>query len=303
MPSGPRNPGENSPGLTPYLAAPPGPGFGSYFDSANSTPNANIPQANSYEQGQFSPAQEHAIMSVNHGVDEFGVGSSSMAPLSPRLGISTGAGGGKFATFPIKPSNRTGIQLRDEAPPSLGHTTRNPSLSFSSQIAEALNVPGKPSYGNMDAVNQNNARVFEDFSNSTEPPGFDDPVPIYQATTPSIYGTPPAGPPNPAPTLMNPWNDDGSEVHNGETPPRTSVDESGDTQLAYMSSTSDLSHRAQDRHGRFSAMNDVEQVKYRSSEDGSGRKHEVPTGNAPEVDEGMIDLPNMRDPILTMLII
>jgi hypothetical protein len=66
--------------------------------------------------------------------------------------------------------------------------------------------------------------------------------------------------------MMNPWTEEPEEEESNhvnhrelETPPRTSADGASDIHLAYMSSTSDISHRAADRHVRFGAVSDVDQ--------------------------------------------
>lgn len=288
MTSGPRNPGEGPPESPSYLPALPGPNFGGYYDTANSNSNFPVPQSSPYESSQPSPAQAYAAASVNRSVDDFGVGSSStMGPFSPRLGLGSGAGGGKFATFPVKGSSRPGVQLRDEAPPSLEQPSqRRPSLSFSLQVAEALNSSGNASYSSTNAENQNRADGSGGNNNLTDrAPGLDEPVPVYEAIASIHYGTPPA------PTLANPWDDSVGEDNTAEAPPRTSVDESAEIHLAYMSSVSDISHRAADKHAGFGATNDIDHSAEGRNEynEGGNREDEAATATSPDAEEGLVD--------------
>jgi hypothetical protein len=291
MPTGPMNPGDISPsGSTSYQGAPQ---FDPYNDS--SMQNSNISQPGIYDPGQPSPIQAfpsspYQSYTYDRHVDEFGVGSSSSAPLSPRLGA--GPGGGKFATFPVKAVNRPGPNFRDDTTPSLGpRINRAPSLSFSSQVEQAL--------------------VNSPTTSSFNPPkrggtGFDDPVPVYETVPSPTYPTPPNPPPgaaaDPPPahqdsTMVNPWSEEPEteENHNNhgehETPPGTSGDEAGDVHLAYTSSASDVSHRATDRRVRFGAVNDVDQEmeeRRRQSEDESAHDDLATITSMDGPDEGSV---------------
>jgi hypothetical protein len=294
MPAGPMSPGDISPsGSTSYQGA-------SQFDSYNdsSMQNNGISQPGAYDSSQPSPIQafpsnSYQNYTYDRSVDEFGVGSSSSAPLSPRLGA--GPGGGRFATFPVKAVNRTRPNFRDDTTPSLApHINRAPSVSFSSQVEQALtNSPTTSTYN---------------------PPkrggtGFDDPVPVYEATPSPTYPTPPGPPPgaisDPLPahqdeSMVNPWSEEPEteETHNNhgehETPPGTSGDETGDVHLAYMSSASDVSHRPTDRRVRFGVVNDVDQEmeeRRRQSEDESGHDDLATITSMDAPDEGSIFYP------------
>lgn len=268
MPTGPMNPGDTSPsGSNSYSR------FDPYND--NSMHNTNISQPGMSGQSspiQVFPSNPHQSYTYDRNVDEFGAGSSSSAPLSPRLGA--GPGGGKFATFPVKAVNRPGPNFRDDTTPSLNpHINRAPSLSFSSQVEQAL--------------------VDSPTTSGLNPPkrggnGFDDPVPVYEAVPSPTYPTPPGPPPGAAAepplthldgAMVNPWSEEPEteDNHNDhgehETPPGTSGDEAGDVHLAYASSTSDNSHLVPNRRVRFGAVNDVDQEmeeRRRQSEDESG---------------------------------
>jgi hypothetical protein len=296
MPTGPIYENASPSGSTSYLPAPQPGGYEGGYNGAT-MPNINSPQPGMYEPTQPSPPQTFAASSQNHtghsrdrSVDEFGVGS--MGPLSPRLGM--GPGGGRFATFPVKATtNRPGAKHRGDAP-SLGvGSNRKPSLSFSSQVEQALNSPINPNF---------------------IPPkpggtGFDDPVPVYEAESSPIYDPPPGPPPGssavpsvaPAPgappAMVNPWNEDLETEGNHtelEVPPRTSADEAGDIQLAYRSSASDLNERPPHRRVRFGSVSDVDEemeVRRRQSEDGSGPEPKIQAVARQEIfDDGSIHL-------------
>ena len=302
MPTGPIYANASPSGSTSYLPASQPEGYEGGYNGATMS-NINSPQPGTYEPTHPSPPQTFVAPSQNHpghsrdrSVDEFGAGS--MGPLSPRLGV--GPGGGRFATFPVKATtNRPGAKHRGDAPPSLGvGSNRKPSLSFSSQVEQALNSPINPNF---------------------IPPkpggtGFDDPVPIYEAEPSPTYDTPPGPPPGPSaitlvgytpgapPAMVNPWNE-GHETEGHETEgnhaeleasPRTSADEAGDVQLAYRSSASDLNERPSHRRVRFGSVSDVDEemeVRRRQSEDESGPETEIQTAVSQETfDDGSIHL-------------
>lgn len=305
MPTGAMDPGDRDPSSsTPYLAVP-------QFDGNNGGSIWNSPQSNISEPDQRSPSQLFAASTQNQNytqsqsVDDFGV--PSLGQLSPRLGV--GAGGGRFATFPLKAANLPSANVRDDAPLSLGtgYSNRTASLSFSSQVEQALSSPVHSSLGNVNKINSNRL--------TPGGTGFDDPVPVYEATPSLKYsaspGPPPGEPgvplPDPPPVagshMMDPWTEGQGAEHTHdsheelETPPRTSADEAGDVHLAYMSSASDFYHGAPDRRVKFGAVSDMDQemMDRRQNKEDIGNEEQA-TPPREEIDEASIPTPTTPSP-------
>ena len=281
MPTGPINAGETSPSISVSYSGT------SRMDGYNGGPMTNVPEASVPEPVPLSPAQMFVASTQNQNqtrtVDDFGVPSSG--PLNSRPG--GGPVGARFATFPVK-SNRAGGNIREDVPPSLGNVNNNRamSMSFSSQVEQALSSPAKTSF------NIGGSTELKPGGN-----GFDDPVPVYEALPTETYAPPPGPPPGPsASELVNPWTEEPEEDHKDrglpDVPPGTSAEETIDVHLAYTSSTSDLSHRAaSDRRVRFGPVSDVEQEmeeRRRRSEESNGSGDQVAATSHEGFDEGMI---------------
>lgn len=226
--------------------------------ASTSTPISNIsnPQQQQQQQ-QYSPAQAYAASSSspawsqNQSIDDFGVSlgapSGSMGANTPRLG----AGGGRFATFPVK--------TRADAPPSLAvHSQRQPSLSFSSQVAEALSASANNSTTN---VTLHANRSVDDAANYS----VEESLPIYepfgQSSLAAAAASYASGPP------ANPWNDEPRAPVNHTSNPNLDADAPGDEARSAYAGTSPAPDKGQGAgHVRYGSVSDIDEAMERSGE-------------------------------------
>lgn len=316
MPTGPRDPNASPSASNPWLPGPqsqsavPVPGYVAqgpgYRDDEDMAPSIEVSQTIPYEPSQLSPAQAYAQnnnLNPSRSVDDFGVGASSGYPLTPRIGAG-GGGGGRFATFPVK-NRQSQVASRDAdppppppppgppsqtPPPSLGAPQHRQSLSFSTQISEALN--SSPSMNGGFAAQQNRplGTGGSEFS-PHERTAYDDPAPGYD--TP-IYAPPPGPPPGAAPPAANPWTSrDGDGSAHQEAAPRTSGEDNDEARLAYADEPQEP-RRSNDRKVRFGAVSDVEEemeVRRKQSVDYPNEYEDPPATARPKVntEEGMLN--------------
>ena len=239
-----------------YVAQGPG-----YFDEEMGS-SFDVSQTIAYEPNQLSPTQAYAQnhnLAPSRSVDDFGVG---VYPLTPRIGAG-GGGGGRFATFPVKKGQATNRDVdtplpppgSPTPPPSLGAPQHMQSLSFSTEISEALNI--SPSMNGNFATQQPEpsgtgwGEVYPQ-----ERIAFEDPAPGYDAP---IYAPPPGPPPGAALPLMNPWttrNDNG--YTQGEAAPGTPGEDNNDAHLVYADEPKEP-RRSNERKVRFGTVSDLEE--------------------------------------------
>lgn len=210
---------EHSYGNPPnYLGTPQGLELGHFLDGPDS-PSTGTGPSEPHPMSMYPPSQG------NRSVDDFG-------PMD-----NGNAGGGRFATFPVKNTSR-GYSLRDD-PPSLDPSgaQHEAGQSFSMSIAEAL---GSSSMATPNGQLPPGAappmpipRPHGMGRDIDEPaPSYDAPhSPGYDPTTPRAAAyAPPPGPP-PGQSIPNPWTE---QQGNDRRSQYSEASDSGDVQLAYM---------------------------------------------------------------------